>query len=148
MTTLDAWQPDQEGRLLAYQLSEGGDEESLLRVLDVATGSLVDGPSTGAVLQRGLAARRQGVLLHAEAPGVGGPGGESQYHRRVYLHQVGTPADEDVLIFGSGRDKTDYYSVSVSWDGRWLMVSACAGHRAAERPVAAPTFTVADPGLA
>src|SRR5580693_5006855 len=30
-TTLDAYQPDKEGRLLAYQLSHGGDEESLLR---------------------------------------------------------------------------------------------------------------------
>ena len=44
LTTLDAWQPDKEGRLLAYQLSEGGDEESLLRVIDVTTGSLADGP--------------------------------------------------------------------------------------------------------
>src|SRR5271165_2183648 len=44
LTTLDAWQPDKEGRLLAYQLSEGGDEESLLRVIDVTTGSGVDGP--------------------------------------------------------------------------------------------------------
>jgi prolyl oligopeptidase len=44
LTTLDAWQPDKEGRLLAYQLSEGGDEESLLRVMDVGTGALVDGP--------------------------------------------------------------------------------------------------------
>src|SRR6266576_214458 len=26
-TTLDAWQPDKGGRLLDYQLSEGGDEE-------------------------------------------------------------------------------------------------------------------------
>jgi len=32
-TTLDAWQPDKEGRLLAYQLSEGGAEESVLRVM-------------------------------------------------------------------------------------------------------------------
>ena len=43
-TTLDAWQPDQDGRLLAYQLSQGGDEESVLRVMDVATGEDVDGP--------------------------------------------------------------------------------------------------------
>ena len=43
-TTLDAWQPDKEGRLLTYQLSTGGDEESLLRVLDVASGEVVDGP--------------------------------------------------------------------------------------------------------
>ena len=43
-TTLDGWQPDKEGRLLAYQLSSGGNEESLLRVMDVASGDLVDGP--------------------------------------------------------------------------------------------------------
>ena len=44
LTTLDSWQPDQEGRLLAYQLSRGGDEESELRVLDVVSGEQVDGP--------------------------------------------------------------------------------------------------------
>ena len=43
-TTLDAWQPTKEGDLLAYQLSEGGTEESVLRVMDVATGEIVDGP--------------------------------------------------------------------------------------------------------
>src|SRR5215467_2402506 len=30
-TTLDAWAPDKEGRLLACQLSRGGDEESVLQ---------------------------------------------------------------------------------------------------------------------
>src|SRR4051794_23982350 len=40
-TTLDAWQPDKEGRRVAYQLSTGGDEESALRVLDVTTGEIV-----------------------------------------------------------------------------------------------------------
>ncbi len=43
-TTLDAWQPSKEGDLLAYQISEGGDEESILRVIDVETGEVVDGP--------------------------------------------------------------------------------------------------------
>ena len=43
-TTLDSWQPSKEGHLLAYQLSEGGTEESIVRVMDVATGDIVDGP--------------------------------------------------------------------------------------------------------
>jgi prolyl oligopeptidase len=55
------------------------------------------------------------------------PDGESQYHRRVYLHQVGAATDDDVLVFGEGRDKTDYYGVSVSRDGRWLVISASRG---------------------
>ena len=128
LTTLDAWQPDKEGRLLAYQLSEGGDEESLLRVIDVSTGSLVDGPidrcrySNVAWLPGGKA-----FYYTRRLPPSAVPDGERQYHRRVYLHQIGTPADEDVLIFGSGRDKTDYYSVSVSRDGRWLTISASRG---------------------
>jgi prolyl oligopeptidase len=128
LTTLDAWQPDKEGRLLAYQVSEGGDEESLLRVIDVTTGSLVDGPidrcrySNVAWLPGGKA-----FYYTRRLPPSAVPDGESQYHRRVYLHQIGTPADSDVLIFGSGRNKTDYYSVSVSRDGRWLTISASRG---------------------
>ena len=95
LTTLDAWQPDKEGRLLAYQLSEGGDEESLLRVLDVETGSVVDGPidrcrySNVAWLPGGKA-----FYYTRRLPASSVPDGESQYHRRVYLHHVGTPADE------------------------------------------------------
>jgi len=128
LTTLDAWQPDKEGRLLAYQLSEGGNEESLLRVIDVTTGSLVDGPidrcrySNVAWLPGGKA-----FYYTRRLPPEAVPDGESQYHRRVYLHPVGALADEDVLIFGDGRDKTDYYGASVSRDGRWLVISASRG---------------------
>jgi prolyl oligopeptidase len=127
-TTLDHWQPDHEGRLLAYQLSEGGREESVLRVMDVATGQDVDGPidrcryTEIAWLPGGQAfyyARRL-------APGQV-PAGEEQYHRRVYLHRVGTPADDDILIYGDGQPKTNYYGVLVSRDGRWLVIEASAG---------------------
>ncbi len=128
VTTLDRWRPDREGRLLAYQLSTGGREESELRVMEVATGEDVDGPidrcrySDVAWLPGGAAfyyTRR----LAPEAV----PAGEDQFHRRVYLHQVGSPASEDVLIFGEGLDKTNYYGVAVSQDGRWLTITASAG---------------------
>jgi prolyl oligopeptidase len=127
-TTLDSWQPDKEGRLLAYQLSEGGSEESVLRVLDVETGELVDGPidrcryTSIAWLPGGKA-----FYYTRRLPPDAVPAGEEQYHRRVYLHYVGSPAGDDVLIFGEGRDKTTYYSASVSRDGRWLMISAARG---------------------
>jgi prolyl oligopeptidase len=136
VTTLDAWQPDKEGHLLAYQLSEGGDEESSLRVMDVASGQDVDGPIDrcrysvvawlpGTSPGRGPAGKAF-YYVRRLAPGAV-PAGEEQYHRRVYLHRVGTPASEDVMIFGDGRDKTSYYGVSVSRDGRWLTVSASLG---------------------
>ncbi|RJL22769.1 prolyl oligopeptidase family serine peptidase [Bailinhaonella thermotolerans] len=128
LTTLDSWQPDKEGRRLAYQLSEGGDEESTLYVMDVESGERVDGPidrcrySPVAWMPGGEA-----FYYVRRLPADAVPEGESQYHRRVYLHRIGTPADDDVLIFGDGMEKTNYYGVSVSRDGRWLTVSASRG---------------------
>ncbi|KAB2347459.1 prolyl oligopeptidase family serine peptidase [Actinomadura rudentiformis] len=128
-TTLDGWQPDKEGRRLAYRVSHGGDEESLLYVIDVATGDMVEGPidrsrySSTAWLPGGEA-----YYYVRRLPADGVPEGEDQYHRRVYLHRVGTdPETDDVLVFGEGMDKTNYYGVSVSRDGRWLTISSSQG---------------------
>ena len=127
-TTLDYWQPDHEGRLLAYQLSEHGDEEWALRVIDVASGELVEGPIDRSRYSpiAWLPGGKEFYYVRRLPPAAVAPG-EEQYHRRVYLHVVGTPADQDALIFGEGRDKTNYYGVSVSPDGRWLIISASQG---------------------
>ncbi|MGW0899207.1 prolyl oligopeptidase family serine peptidase, partial [Streptomyces goshikiensis] len=82
-TVLDAWEPSVEGDLLAFQVSRNGTEDSLLRVLDVATGRIVDGPvdrvrrSSIGWLPGGEAyyyVRNLDPLLHP---------GEGRYHRRV-----------------------------------------------------------------
>ncbi|MBV9449436.1 MAG: S9 family peptidase [Streptosporangiaceae bacterium] len=127
-TTLDRWQPDKEGRLIAYQLSSGGDEEALLRVMDVATGTLLDGP-IDRCRYSGVAWLPGGKAFYyvRRLPPSAVPENETMYHRRVYLHHVGTPTEEDTLVFGEGRDKTDYYAASVSRDGRWLTISAQRG---------------------
>ncbi|RFU19875.1 prolyl oligopeptidase family serine peptidase [Geodermatophilus marinus] len=127
-TTLDAWSPSWEGDRLAYQLSTGGDEESRLHVLDVATGDLLDGPvdrcrySPVAWLPGG----EELFYVRRLAPDQV-PAGEEQFHRRVWRHRVGTDPAEDVLVHGEGLDPTNYYGVRTSRDGRWLVVSASAG---------------------
>ena len=55
------------------------------------------------------------------------PDSEQNFHRRVYLHRVGTSPDDDVLVFGAGMTMTNYYGVEVSRDGHWLQVSASEG---------------------
>ncbi|MFI6297015.1 prolyl oligopeptidase family protein [Nonomuraea sp. NPDC050790] len=128
LTTLDAVQPDKEGRLLAYQISVGGDEESVLYIIDVATGGRLEGPidrcrySPIAWLPGGEA-----FYYVRRLPGTEVPENERQYHRRVYLHRVGTSTEDDVMIFGAGLKMTNYYGVSVSRDGRWLQISASEG---------------------
>ncbi len=127
-TTLDAWQPSKEGTLLAHQLSTGGTEESLLRVIDVTTGETVDGPVDRTRYSPVAWLPGAGAYYYVRRlPADEVPDGEDQLHRRVYLHHVGTSHDDDVEVWGDGLDKTNYYGVSLSMDGRWLTVSASAG---------------------
>ncbi|MBD3780406.1 MAG: S9 family peptidase [Micrococcales bacterium] len=127
-TTLDAWQPSKEGDLLAYQVSHGGTEESVLHVLDVATGEPVDGPIDRARYSPVAWEPGGRAFYHVRrlAPELL-PEDERQYHRRVWRHVVGTDPAADLEVFGAGLDMTNYYGVSVSRDGRWLIVSAAAG---------------------
>ncbi|WP_091323889.1 prolyl oligopeptidase family serine peptidase [Geodermatophilus ruber] len=127
-TTLDAWSPSWEGDRLAYQLSTGGDEESRLFVLDVATGKQLDGPidrcrySPVAWLPGG----EELFYVRRLAPELV-PDGEEQFHRRVWRHRVGTDPAGDVLVHGEDSDPATYFGVRTSADGRWLVVSASVG---------------------
>ncbi|MFL6131083.1 MAG: prolyl oligopeptidase family serine peptidase [Mycobacteriales bacterium] len=127
-TTLDAAVASHEGDRLAYQLSTGGDEESRLYVLDVGTGGRLDGPidrcrySPIAWLPGG---EELYYVRRLAADAV--PAGEEQFHRRVWRHRVGADPASDVEVHGAGLEPTNYYGVSVSRDGRWLLVTASAG---------------------
>ena len=152
VTTLDSWQPSKEGDRIAYQLSVGGNEESLLYVMDVDTGEVVEGPidrcrySPVAWLLGG----RAYYYVRRIAPELL-PESEQNFHRRVYLHRVGTSPDDDVLVFGAGMTMTNYYGVEVSRDGHWLQVSASEGTEPrndlwvadlTQSPAEAPSFTL------
>ncbi|MPQ97371.1 prolyl oligopeptidase family serine peptidase [Modestobacter sp. I12A-02628] len=127
-TTLDAWSPSTEGDRLAYQVSVGGDEESALYVLDVATGELLDGPvdrcrySPVAWLPGG----EELFYVRRLAPDLV-PDGEEQFHRRVWRHRVGADPATDVLVHGEGSDPASYFGARTSSDGRWLVVSRSVG---------------------
>jgi prolyl oligopeptidase len=128
LVTLDAWQPSKDGRFVAYQLSTSGTEESVLHVLDSATGQAVDEPidrcrySPVAWLPDS-----SGFYFVRQLPVADLPPDEVQYHRRVWLHRLGTDVADDALIFGADSDKTSFFGLRVSLDGRWLVVSASLG---------------------
>jgi prolyl oligopeptidase len=126
--TLDGWVPSLEGERLAYFLSSGGDEEASLLLLDVATGELVEGP-IDRTRYCPLAWLPGGKTYYygRRLPAGAVPEGEAAFHRRIWRHRVGTDPDGDELVFGEGRDKTEYHSLRVSLDGRWLLVAAAAG---------------------
>ncbi|TDD30019.1 S9 family peptidase [Kribbella turkmenica] len=107
-TTLDAWQPSPDGRLLAFQLSRGGTEESSLYVMDTETGQVMDGPLDGC----------------RYSPVAWLPGGQAFYFvrdRQVRLHRLGQ-ADEVPVMTDEAS-----YGLELSADGRWLTISAAHG---------------------
>lgn len=128
LTTLDAWSLDNDGDRLAYQISVGGDEESLLYVMDVATGEILDGPidrcrySPVAWLPGGEEFFYVRRLAPEDVPET-----ERSLHRRVYRHRVGADPGTDVELFGSDMNPTTFFQVSTSEDGRWLVVTASQG---------------------
>ncbi len=127
-TTLDGYQPSWEGDKLAFLLSEGGTEESVLRVMDVATRDIIDGPidrtrfSSVAWLPGG----ESFYYVRRQDPATVDPA-EAQFHRRVRLHHLGADPDTDAEIFGGGLRITNYYSVGVTRDGHWLVIDAAEG---------------------
>jgi len=128
LVTLDAWQPSKDGRFVAYQVSASGTEDSVLHVLDATTGREVDGPidrcrySPVAWLPDS-----SGFYFTRQLPAADLPADEVQYHRRVWLHRLGTDPSTDALVFGADQDKTSFFGLQVSLDGRWLVVSASEG---------------------
>lgn len=127
-TIVEAAVPSKEGERVAYLTSEGGREDDVLRVLDVATGADVAPP---VLLGRGgMVAWLPGgeeLIVVRRLPDDEIPAGEEQFHRRVWRHRIGTDPSEDVLLFGEGRDKTTYYGIGTSRDGRWLWITTHLG---------------------
>ena len=128
LTTLDAWQPSKEGDRLALQYSIGGNEESILAVMDTATGEIIEDGIDRCRYSpiAWLPGSEQFYYVRRIAPELL-PEPERQFHRRVYLHTVGASTDDDILVFGAGMTMTNYYGVEVSRNGRWLQVSASEG---------------------
>ena len=122
-TALDWYFPSRDGRLLAYGLSENGSEESVLHILDLDTGVHHPDriPRMRAASVAWIPDGRGFYYTRYPAPGQV-PAGEEPYHRAVYLHTIGADPADDALVF-KPAEKEHWPSVSVSPDGRWLLVS-------------------------
>ena len=104
-----------DGRVVAYGVRNGGQDEVEIRFMDVDTrGELKD------ALPRG---RYEGVAVAADRSAV-------YYSRqtdqgpRVFRHVMGTDVARDEEIFGKGYGPEKYIDIGLSADGRWLKMEA------------------------
>ncbi len=122
---LDWWYPSHDGALIAYGKSDGGSEQSVLHVLDVATGK--DRPDVIAHTQYGTVVWDPDGkgFLYTRHPAKGEvPAGEEVFHKRVFHHRLGDDPAKDVLVFGGlpGAPIQEFRILSGSSDHRWTFL--------------------------
>jgi prolyl oligopeptidase len=128
--SLDWWTPSPDGELVCYGISEAGDEDSTLMLIETATGRLLPDriphcPWSTVAFEPGNGA----ILYSRKADPASVPEGEQFYHRHVWRHVLGSEPATDVEVFGQGREKTDFpIGASISAGGRWSVVTVARGY--------------------
>src|SRR2546428_6538183 len=100
---VDLFAPSLDNRHLAFGISIGGSEETVLHVLDTATGK-----ETGDVIDRAhytnVSWLPDGRFLYSRlqklAPDA--PPGDKYQNQRVFVHRLGDDPDRDPVLFGAG----------------------------------------------
>jgi prolyl oligopeptidase len=126
---LDWYQPSLDGALVAFGISTGGDEQSTLRVVEVATGEqLADEiPRTRAAAVAWLPDASGFAYTRYPAPGEVDDDEDLAYYRTVWWHRLGDDPADDAPLWDDLADKTAWPQVDVSRDGRWVLVQASLG---------------------
>ena len=130
---LDWWFAAEDGKYVAYGTSPSGSEISTLRVIETASGKLLP-DSIERTRAASLAWKRDDSgFFYTRYPKKGDvPEGQEVYNRHVFYHALGADPAQDPLIFGEGRDPEWWPNVSLSEDGRWLLIDEEHGYTKTE----------------
>ena len=118
---IDWYHPSPSGALVAYGVSEGGDERSTLRVIDVATGQHRPDeiPDTRAASVAWMPGEE--TFFYARYPEG------DEYNRRIFRHRLGRPWTEDEVVWDELPTPETWADVAASPDGRYVLVTALVG---------------------
>jgi prolyl oligopeptidase len=125
---LDWFEPSYNGKYVAYGTSAGGSEVSTLHILETKSGTILPD-----AIERTRAAsiawlHDNSGFYYTRYPKKGEvPAGQEMYNRHVFFHLVGSDPESDDKVFGEGRDPEDWPNVSLSNDGRWLLIAVEQG---------------------
>jgi prolyl oligopeptidase len=120
---VDWFEVSPDGSLVAYGVSEGGTEDSVLKVARTSDGSHLAEQITGA--------RACSVGWDHDSAGfhyTRYPAGD-QYHRSVHHHRLGAAPDgsTDPLVWAEHPTPEAWPNVTASPGGRWLVVTVSIG---------------------
>lgn len=114
-----------DGSRCAYAISEGGSDWRKIIILDTESKTMIE-DTIQDVKFSGISWKgKEGFYYSSyDKPKEGSElSGMTQYHK-LYFHQLGTPQEDDQLIFGGKATPRRYISGYVTEDERWLVISA------------------------
>jgi prolyl oligopeptidase len=128
-TALSAYNPSKSGKYLAYEIQDGGTDWKIIRVMDVATGKVMDEELRWAKYSGGVQWLGDEGFFYSRFPASGDkPDFQSlAFNQAVYYHKLGTPQSADVLVFSTPANKEYGHYISVSSDQRWATVTTAIG---------------------
>ncbi len=143
-----------DGKKLAYGVAEAGSDWNTWKVRDVETGEDLDDTIEWVKFSSATWTPDNSAFFYGRYPAPE-PGQDlkgANYHQKVYLHRLGSPQDQDVLVWRDDENKEWQASPSVSDDGKYLVLTLHKGtdakYRVLYRPFdehdAEPTHLVGD----
>jgi prolyl oligopeptidase len=134
-SSIDWYHPSHDGRLVAFGLSQGGSEESVLHVIETDTGRMLSDTITRA--RFGLVQwleDDQSFLYHRLTPlPDGAPETDLYRNSRIYLHRLGEDPENDLAVFGNGINPHiglspfDFPVIALSDRSDWMVGVAVHG---------------------
>ncbi len=121
---LDWWYTAEDGKYVAYGTSNSGSEESVLHLVETATGKVLPDAIERTRFASIAWLKDSSAFYYTRHPKKGDvPAGEEVYHVKVFFHQIGNDPAKDSLIFDERENPQDIPNVTLSEDDCWLLIN-------------------------
>ncbi|KPF91524.1 prolyl endopeptidase [Novosphingobium sp. AAP83] len=120
---LAQWEPSPSGRFLALAEQEAGSDWRTLRVVEVASGKMLDERLSWANDTEIAWIGDEGFLYSRfPEPKAGEDPRAPRFNKAVWYHRVGTGQSEDQQVFATPDHPEWSHKAQVSSDGRWAVI--------------------------
>ncbi len=128
-TALSGYDPSNSGKYLTYEIQDGGTDWRIIKVMDVATGKVMDDELRWAKYGGGVQWLGDEGFFYSRFPATGDkPDYQSlAFNQAVYYHRLGTPQSADVLVFSTPANKEYGHFITVSSDEKWAAIVSSVG---------------------
>lgn len=128
-TALAGYAITEDGSKLLYAIQDGGSDWRTVKVMDVATGAVMDDTVEWVKFSNLDWAKDGSGFYYSRFPATGE--GETfqalNTNQQVYFHKLGTEQSEDRLVYETPDQPELNHTAQVSDDGRWLVVTSSSG---------------------